>query len=395
MEDLALMANQNHRIQTLLLTENETRNSNKAPKLLTLDDYPHWKYRFEIHINGVDTNLWMMIEGGYLRPLNEDGTPMLVTRMTEPQRKLYDYEKKAYAILSQSIATYIFHQFRQFTSAKLLWDALQQRYEGNDALKSIKSKALRKEFNSFMYVGNESLDELIARFYHLLSELFNHEVKTTTQEKIQCLADALPPKWESFLMVLKQNQMMAHMDINDFIQKLKEQEIENKWKAKRVVQVQDPSLYYSTPTVDKSTTHAPLKTAFVSKTSEAPSAAQMHFSQSSSSSSQQEHYQPTANFMDGFRWWYYDGRTGEAVIVLCKDKKWETVRIFDPMWLTNLSHKDVQALFRNQIFFDVPDMVQALQFMRVIRLYSIFKIHAGVDWKAISEKYFKKDTSKS
>ncbi|KAD6796258.1 hypothetical protein E3N88_07154 [Mikania micrantha] len=41
MEDLALMANQNHRIQTLLLTENETGNSNKAPKLLTLDDYPH------------------------------------------------------------------------------------------------------------------------------------------------------------------------------------------------------------------------------------------------------------------------------------------------------------------------------------------------------------------
>ncbi|KAD0254409.1 hypothetical protein E3N88_44555 [Mikania micrantha] len=101
------------------------------------------------------------------------------------------------------------------------------------------------------------------------------------------------------------------------------------------------------------------------------------------------------DFMDGFRWWYYDGRTGEAVIVLCKDKKWETVRIFDPMWLTNLSQKDVQALFRNQIFFDVPDMVQALQFMRVIRLCSIFKIHAGADWKAISAKYFKKDTSKS
>ena len=193
-------------------------------------------------------------------------------------------------------ATNIFHQFRQFTSAKLLWDALQQRYEGNDAFKSIKSKALRKEFNSFMYVGNESLDELIARFYHLLSELFNHEVKTTTQEKIQCLADALPPKWESFLMVLKQNQMLTHMDINDFIQKLKEQEIENKWKAKRVAQVQDPSLYYSTPTVEKSTTHTPLKTAFVTQTSEAPSSAQIHFSQSSSlTNSLKEHHQPVTS----------------------------------------------------------------------------------------------------
>ena len=206
----------------------------------------------------------MMIEGGYLRPLTEDGSPMLVTRMTEPQRNLYDFEKKAYAILSQSIATDIFHQFRQFTCSKFLWDALQQRYEGNDALMNIKSKALRKEFNSFLYVGNKSLDDLIARFYHLLSELFNHQVKTTTQEKIQCLAYALPPKWRSFLMVLKQNEMMANMDINDFIQKLKEQEIENKWKAKRVAQVQDPSLYYSTPTIERASSHAPLKIAFVS-----------------------------------------------------------------------------------------------------------------------------------
>ncbi|KAD5318304.1 hypothetical protein E3N88_18250 [Mikania micrantha] len=240
--------------ETLLLTETETEtgNPNKAPKLLSLDDYPHWKYRFEIHISGVDTNLWMMIEVGYLRPLNEDGTPML------------------------SIVTDIFHQFRQFTSSKYLWDALQQRYEGNDALKNIKSKALRKEFNSFMYVGNESLDELIARFYHLLN--------------------ALPPKWESFLMVLKQNEMMAHMDINDFILKLKEQEIENKWKAKRVAQVEDPSLYYSTLTVEKASSHAPLKTAFLSQTTETPSSTQIHFSQSSSSSSsQKENHQPVTS----------------------------------------------------------------------------------------------------
>ncbi|KAL8198137.1 hypothetical protein R6Q57_030047 [Mikania cordata] len=94
-------------------------------------------------------------------------------------------------------------------------------------------------------------------------------------------------------MVLKQNEMMANMDINDFIQKLKEQEIENKWKAKRVAQVQDPSLYYSTPTVEKASSHAPLKTAFVSQTTEAPVSSQIHFSQSSpSSGSQKESHLP-------------------------------------------------------------------------------------------------------
>ena len=114
------------------------------------------------------------------------------------------------------------------------------------------------------------MDELNTKFYHLLSEMFNHQVKTTTQKMIQCQADALPPKWESFLMVLKQSEMIATMDISDFIQKLKEQEIENKWKAKRVAQVQYPSIYYSTPIVERTPSHAPLKTDFVSQTKEAP-----------------------------------------------------------------------------------------------------------------------------
>ena len=265
MSDLAFVASQNSKIQNLLLTENESGNSNKAPKLMTMDEYPHWKTRFEIHINGVDTNLWMMIESGYSRPMTTEGTQISIARLSEQQRKDYDAEKKAYAILSQAISKEIFHQFRQFTSSKSLWDALEQRHDGNASLKAIKAKALKKEFDSFMYIGNESLEDLISRFYHLMSELFANEVRTTMEEKVQCLADALPPKWDSFLMILKQNNTFATIDINDFLQKLREQEVENRWKAKRGVQVQDPSLYYSTSTPSPSS--APLQTAYVSNSS--------------------------------------------------------------------------------------------------------------------------------
>ncbi|KAI3686897.1 hypothetical protein L1987_80586 [Smallanthus sonchifolius] len=263
MSDLAFVASQNSKIQNLLLIDNEAGNANKAPKLMTMDEYHHWKNRFEIHINGVDTNLWMMIENGYQKVLSEDGTPVLASLLSEQQRKDYDLEKKAYAILSQAMSREIFHQFRLFTSSKSLWDALEQRHEGNASLKAINAKAIRKEFDNFMYIGNESLDDLFERFYHLMSELHAHGVKTTKEEKVQCMADALPPKWDSFLMVLKQNNTLETIDINEFLQKLREQEVMNKWKLKRGVQTQDPSLYYSTSTQQ----NAPLQTAFVSNMS--------------------------------------------------------------------------------------------------------------------------------
>jgi len=42
MDDInAFAASQTSKIQNLLLVENETGNSNKAPRLMTMDEYPH------------------------------------------------------------------------------------------------------------------------------------------------------------------------------------------------------------------------------------------------------------------------------------------------------------------------------------------------------------------
>ncbi|KAI3814239.1 hypothetical protein L1987_18989 [Smallanthus sonchifolius] len=95
------------------------------------------------------------------------------------------------------------------------------------------------------------------------------------------------------------------------------------------------------------------------------------------------------DFSDQFKWWYYDGRTGEAVIVLCKEGSWETIRVFDPLWLTNLSEQDVTTLYKCQPFFEVADIDQALQYVKVIRICFAFDIHAGVNWKTRTKEMLK------
>ena len=72
MNDMYGLVSQNNRVQSILLNDSESGSTNKAPKLMTLDDYPHWKSRFETHLNGVDTNLWVSIEVGYTRPQAEN-----------------------------------------------------------------------------------------------------------------------------------------------------------------------------------------------------------------------------------------------------------------------------------------------------------------------------------
>ena len=85
------------------------------------------------------------------------------------------------------------------------------------------------------------------------------------------------------------------------------------------------------------------------------------------------------DFSSKFKWWYFDGKAKEAVIVLYEDGEWTDIRVFDPMWLTNLSRDDVYTLYKNQIMFKEEEMLQALQYHRVIRICFAYDLHNGVD----------------
>ena len=150
MEDNILVcvanSNQNTQVQQLLLTEKETGNANRPPMFMDLNDFQHWKGRFENHINGVDTNLWLRIESPYRRPLGEDGVTFIATEvMDEALRRQYDYEKKTFAILSQAIPREIYHQFLHCKTSFDLWEALRLRSEGNVKLRRIKANAIQKD----------------------------------------------------------------------------------------------------------------------------------------------------------------------------------------------------------------------------------------------------------
>src|SRR4030095_14426124 len=116
----------------------------------------------------------------------------------------------------------ILHQFYKYRTSHTLWKALEDRNEGNDKLRKIKAQAIKKEFESFVYIGNESLDELITRFYHLLSEMDQYKISVPSSEIVTCLVDALPPKWNAFVLILKQTPGFEELTLHELIQKLQE-----------------------------------------------------------------------------------------------------------------------------------------------------------------------------
>ncbi|KAD4385701.1 hypothetical protein E3N88_25870 [Mikania micrantha] len=205
-----VVASQNSKIHSILISETDSGSTNKVPKLLDLTDYENWKGRFETRLNGMDTNIWEKILSPYERP-KVVGTDLNPThdRLDVDQRKKYDSEKKAYWI--------------------------------------------------------ESLEALITRYRHLLTEFRKCGIEYTEEEKIDCFAEALPKRWNSLVLILREN--LPGMTLVEFIQKLEEQEMKDKRKARRVNVTRDPSLYGAS-VVTPPVSSAKIQTTFVSSTAD-------------------------------------------------------------------------------------------------------------------------------
>ncbi|XP_022026919.1 uncharacterized protein LOC110927875 [Helianthus annuus] len=146
--------------------------------------------------------------------------------MGESDKKAYDLEKKAFVILTQALHRDIYHQFAYCTTIKSLWDVLEARGEGNVATRKIRHDLLKKEFEGFLFMENETLNDMATRFYHFLSEIHSYKVNATQQEMVMRFADALPPKWSQFIELLKHTGVLDTLSIYEFVQKLENKDEE-------------------------------------------------------------------------------------------------------------------------------------------------------------------------
>ncbi|KAM0034618.1 hypothetical protein Hdeb2414_s0015g00436961 [Helianthus debilis subsp. tardiflorus] len=238
----ALVSNQSQSLQNLLISESETGSNNRPPKLNHMNDFPSWKSRFHTYVQGQSTDLWMCFVNAFNENLeSRASTSEGYANMLEDDKKAYELEKKAFATLTQALSKDIYHQFSSCKTTKALWDCLVTRGEGNAAARKSRHDLLKKDYS--------------------------------TRHMVNRFADALPPKWSSFIELLKHTGALDTINIYEFIQKLEHKNEEEIRKAKRAPVPQNTEMYLPGfgPSASSSSVQQPkLQTAFVSNTSSFP-----------------------------------------------------------------------------------------------------------------------------
>ncbi|KAI3819555.1 hypothetical protein L1987_13396 [Smallanthus sonchifolius] len=240
----------------MLNYDNEIGTPQKPPKLLNVNDYSNWKARFEHYISYTDSSLWILILEGYKHPTHiylDEEVAKPISKLDEEQKKAYDREKKALGSITMSLTRELFHSFRGFDTSNDLWKALQKRFEGNSDIKKSKRDLLRKQYECFNFMENESLDDLISRFYHLQTELKAFELKYPDEELVEKFLDALPPKFEMYKTLMRENPKFYELTVDEAIGKIQAHNMNlMKKESSGRPQIQDPSMYHGTTSTSKS-----------------------------------------------------------------------------------------------------------------------------------------------
>ncbi|KAJ0505420.1 hypothetical protein HanRHA438_Chr12g0554391 [Helianthus annuus] len=172
---------------------------NKPPKLMAIEEYSRWAKKFEEWLKAFVYPSWKSLKNGY-----SDGGQRGENLTQTEDVENFVAEQKCIALLFQSVREDIISLI-EYKNAKDLWKKLEVKCLGSAEIVKNKKKLLRKEFDLFSCLKNESVSKMIERFGHLKLELARHGIVYSQEELVDKLFDSLPDEmdWQYFALMLK------------------------------------------------------------------------------------------------------------------------------------------------------------------------------------------------
>ena len=118
--------------------------------------------------------------------------------------------------------------FREYKSAKALWEALIEVYEGNEDMKQSHQNSLRQKFSMFNHILGETLEAQLQRFIMLTTEISLAGVFVSRSEVNKKLLNSLPKTWDMNVAVIKKTKDLNRLSLAEIITIIKACDLDDK-----------------------------------------------------------------------------------------------------------------------------------------------------------------------
>ncbi|MQM17910.1 hypothetical protein Taro_050894 [Colocasia esculenta] len=189
------------------------------PPLFDGEDYNYWKARMEYFLQGLDFQIWSIIEEGDLVVLNSR------ENWTDDDKKKISLNCKAKSILCCALSKKEFNIISACKSAMEMWEKLRITYEGTYKVKETRIDILVAQYERFQMQPGESITQMYSRFTDITNGLAGLGKNYNMGDMVRKILRSLPASWTPTVTAIEKANDLKRMSLEKLIGSLMAHEI--------------------------------------------------------------------------------------------------------------------------------------------------------------------------
>ncbi|KAI3725202.1 hypothetical protein L1987_64980 [Smallanthus sonchifolius] len=208
----------------------DTGSLNRPPRLVSGEDYDMWKNRMECFFCYQEYGI--SIKDGPYVPMvasTDSGGPSVpkeASKYLEEDIKKMEVDFKALGAIQMCLPNEVFYNFREYKTAKELWEALEKMFAESEEVKENRRDILKQQYENFVWKEGESLTVLYNRYTYLLGELQCFKVKLENEDILKKFIRSLPSGWTLYTVSIRRTENLKTLQMTEPFGMLKTYEIE-------------------------------------------------------------------------------------------------------------------------------------------------------------------------
>lgn len=180
------------------------------------EGYDFWSIKMKTFF--ISQDLWEVIEKGVTTPEGQSSAVQEKLKFEQQQNA------KALFVLQQAVSESIFARLMRATTAKPACETLQQEFQGNEKVKSIKLQSLRRELENFRMKESENVKDYASRLIELVNQLRANGEEVSDQRIVQKILISLTEKYDHVVPAVEESKDLTTLTMTELLGSLQAHE---------------------------------------------------------------------------------------------------------------------------------------------------------------------------
>ncbi|GJT23821.1 hypothetical protein Tco_0893758 [Tanacetum coccineum] len=200
--------------------------SMQRPPLFESDGFIYWKNRFETYVKSKDLDLWHVITDGDFPPIQfnpETKKDEIVSfhKQDDDLKKKLAKNNEAKMVIYNALPHKEYERIFMCQTAKEIWDTLLITHQGNNQVKANKIDLLVQQYEQFMILEEESIDNAFAKFNTIITSLKALDESFSSKNCVRKFLRALHLKWRAKVTAIEESKNLTTLPLDELIGNLK------------------------------------------------------------------------------------------------------------------------------------------------------------------------------